>query len=95
MNRIATTWNEALPKPTGAFTPDEALVLVAEYTRCPADLSCPLCGPDTIRVLAFIELHVKPGGWATLADPADPAYAAALYCHGCARAIGIIVNSQN
>lgn len=91
MNRIAKYLNGdgALPQPKGPFTDAEALELLMAYRKDPSNVPCPLCGPNVIEVLAFIEPEIDPNGFASVTDP-EGEYAAALYCHQCQRAIGIL-----
>jgi hypothetical protein len=88
MNRIPND-SDAIPQPKGPFTDAEALELLLAYRRDPSAVPCPLCGPDTIEVLAFIEPTIDPNGFASVTLP-EGEYAAALYCHACQRAIGIL-----
>lgn len=88
MNRIGETGN-ALPQPKGPFSDAEALELLLAYRKDPSNLPCPLCGPGTIEILAFIEPQIDPEGFASVTNP-EGEYAAALYCHSCLRAIGIL-----
>ncbi len=92
MNRIVDTGG-TLPQPEGPFTDAEALALLLAYRRDPSNLVCPLCGPGTIEVLAFIEPEIDPNGFASVTDP-EGEYAAALYCHTCHRAIGILTGAS-
>ena len=70
----------------------DALQLLLDYRKNPADLKCPSCGPDNMEVLAFIEPEIDPQGFAALTIP-EGQYAAALYCHRCERAIGILAGA--
>ena len=88
MNRIAEL-TSTLPQPQGPFSDAEALELLLAYRRDPSSVPCPRCGPNTIAVLAFIEPEIDPNGFASVTDP-EGEYAAALYCHQCQRAIGIL-----
>ncbi len=81
-----------LPTPSGPFTDTEALELLMAYRKDPSDLPCPKCGPDQIEILAFIEPVIDPNGFATVKDPVEQ-YAAAVYCHGCNRAVGILADA--
>lgn len=93
MNRIAHLMTGAeLPQPIGPFTETEALELLMAYRRDPSNVPCPTCGPTTIEVLAFIEPEIDPNGFAAMTDP-EGEYAAALYCHTCERAIGILAGA--
>jgi hypothetical protein len=78
-----------LPKPEGPFTDAEAVVLLMAYRKCPGDLACPKCGPGTVEVLSFIEPAIDAQGYATVKWP-EGEYAAAVMCHGCKRAIGLL-----
>lgn len=78
-----------LPQPEGPFSNEEALDLLLSYTKDPSDVPCPTCGPGTIEILAFIEPEIDPNGYANVTDPVGD-YAAALYCHICKKAIGIL-----
>jgi len=89
MNRIFGA--PRLPEPVGRFTDAEALELLLAYRRDPSDVPCPRCGPGTIEVLGFVEPVADEDGYAALTAP-EGEYAAALYCHGCRRAIGIVAN---
>jgi hypothetical protein len=90
MNRIAAALNEhSLPQPKGPFADAEALELLLAYRRDPSNVPCPTCGPNTIEVLAFIEPEIDSNGFASVTDP-EGEYAAALYCHQCQRAIGVL-----
>jgi hypothetical protein len=90
MNRIAAALSgSTLPQPKGPFADAEALELLLAYRRDPSNVPCPTCGPDTIEVLAFIEPDIDPNGFASVTDP-EGEYAAALYCHRCQRAIGVL-----
>lgn len=80
-----------LPTPKSAFTDCEALDLLAQYRRDPSSLTCPRCEErGAMEVLAFIEPEVDEDGLATMCSP-EGKYAAAVYCHGCGSAIGILV----
>jgi hypothetical protein len=92
MNRIAKELAEALPQPKGPFTDAEALELLMAYRKDPSNVPCPLCGPDNIEVLAFIEPEIDPNGFASVTHP-EGEYAAALYCHKCYRAVGILAGT--
>jgi hypothetical protein len=92
MNRITGTTGGELPQPKGPFTDAEALELLMAYRKDPSSVPCPRCGPDTIEVLAFIEPEIDPNGYASVTDP-EGDYAAALYCHDCQRAIGILAGA--
>jgi hypothetical protein len=90
MNRIAAALSgPVLPHPEGPFGDAEALELLLAYRRDPSNVPCPTCGPETIEVLAFIEPEIDSNGFASVTDPAGQ-YAAALYCHKCHRAIGVL-----
>lgn len=93
MNRIANLITEAeLPQPMAPFNDSEALELLLAYRRDPSSVPCPTCGPETIEVLAFIEPEIDPNGFASMTEP-EGEYAAALYCHTCERAIGILAGA--
>jgi hypothetical protein len=92
MNRIARS-EGALPQPRGPFSDAEALELLLAYRRDPSNLACPRCGPATIEVLAFIEPEIDADGFASVTVP-EGEYAAALYCHVCQRAIGILAGAS-
>ncbi|MDR0787178.1 MAG: hypothetical protein LBG44_04870 [Gemmatimonadota bacterium] len=81
-----------MPQPTGPFSDTEALQLLMAYRKDPSDVPCPTCGPEMIEVLAFIEPEIDPDGFASVTDP-EGDYAAALYCHHCERAIGILAGA--
>lgn len=81
-----------IPQPKGPFSDSEALELLLAYRRDPSNVPCPLCGPDTIEVLAFIEPEIDPAGFASVTDP-EGEYAAALYCHSCHRAVGVLAGA--
>src|SRR5215218_3544454 len=91
-NRVAKQLSESLPQPKGPFTDAEALELLMAYRKDPSDVPCPLCGPDTVEVLAFIEPQIDPNGFASVTEP-EGEYAAALYCHKCYRAVGILAGA--
>ncbi len=93
MNRIADMVG-SLPQPQGPFSDAEALELLLAYRRDPSNVPCPLCGPDTVEVLAFIEPEIDPNGFAAVTYP-EGEYAAALYCHTCHRAIGIMAGAAH
>jgi hypothetical protein len=76
-------------KSKGPFSDREALDLLMSYRSNPAMVPCPLCGPNCMEVLAFIKPRIDPSGRASVTEP-EGEYAAALYCHKCQRAIGII-----
>lgn len=86
-NRVAHLC-EGLPTPTGPFSDADALVLLYAYRKDPSNVPCPSCGPDTVKVLAFIHPDISPGGYATAVQP-EGEYVAALYCRKCGRAVGI------
>lgn len=93
MNRIADLMGpDGLPQPKGSFTDSEALELLMAYRKDPSSVPCPVCGPDVIEVLAFIEPEIDPNGFASVTAP-EGDYAAALYCHRCERAIGILAGA--
>jgi hypothetical protein len=93
MNRIAHLSTGAeLPQPSGPFGDAEALELLMAYRKDPSNVPCPTCGPETIEVLAFIEPEIDPNGFASMTEP-EGEYAAALYCHHCQRAIGILAGA--
>lgn len=77
------------------FTNEEAAELYVQYQKDPGNLHCPggcvrVDGKNgsTVEVLAFIDPEVDSDGLASLVQP-EGEYAAAIYCHGCQRAIGI------
>lgn len=92
MNRIIREIAEALPQPKGPFSDAEALELLMAYRKDPANVPCPLCGPEQIEILAFIEPEIDPNGFASVTEP-EGEYAAALYCHSCCRAVGILAGA--
>jgi hypothetical protein len=92
MNRIAHLTGAGLPQPSGPFADSEALELLVAYRKDPSDVPCPTCGPDTMEVLAFIEPEIDAEGFASMTQP-EGDYAAALYCHRCERAIGILAGA--
>lgn len=93
MNRIAHLLEATeLPKPAGPFSDTEALELLMAYRKDPSDVPCPTCGPGSIEVLAFIEPEIDSNGFASMTEP-EGNYAAALYCHECERAIGILAGA--
>lgn len=92
MNRIIREIAEALPQPKGPFSDAEALELLMAYRKDPSNVPCPLCGPDQVEVLAFIEPEIDPNGFASVTEP-EGEYAAALYCHSCSRAVGILAGA--
>lgn len=91
MNRVAARLfnGEPLPQPEGHFSDAEALEMLFQYRKCPGNLTCPLCGPETVEVLSFIEPAIDPSGFATVTWP-EGEYAAAVFCHGCKRAVGLL-----
>lgn len=91
MNRIRES-GDPLPQPKGPFSDAEALELLLAYRKDPSNVPCPRCGPDQIEVLAFIEPEIDPNGFASMTDP-EGEYAAALYCHTCERAVGILAGA--
>ena len=93
MNRIRNLIEGTLPQPKGPFTDAEALELLMAYRKDPSNVPCPRCGPDTIEVLAFNEPEIDSNGFAWVTDP-EGEYAAALYCHTCKRAIGILAGAM-
>ena len=93
MNRIMHLLEGSeLPQPSGPFTDSEALELLMAYRKDPSNVPCPTCGPEVIEVLAFIEPEIDPNGFASMTEP-EGDYAAALYCHRCERAIGILAGA--
>lgn len=92
MNRIANVSGKVLPQPKGPFSDAEALELMIAYRKDPSNVPCPQCGPEMIEVLAFIEPEIDPSGFASVTVP-EGDYAAALYCHCCERAIGILAGT--
>jgi predicted RNA-binding Zn-ribbon protein involved in translation (DUF1610 family) len=93
MNRIAHLLGGAeMPQPSGPFSDPEALQLLMAYRKDPSNIPCPNCGPETIEVLAFIEPEIDSDGFASITDP-EGDYAAALYCHSCEKAIGILAGA--
>jgi hypothetical protein len=86
MNRIEHFLDQD-PEPHGSFSDDEAVRLLLSYCYDPSNVQCPLCGPGTMQVLAFIEPKVEDG-MATVRAPRGD-YAAVLYCGDCKRTIGI------
>jgi hypothetical protein len=93
MNRIAHLMTgPALPQPSGPFSDSEALELLLAYRKDPSNVPCPTCGPEKIEVLAFIEPEIDPNGFASMTEPRGD-YAAALYCHECEKAIGILAGA--
>lgn len=92
MNRIREA-GEALPQPKGPFSDAESLELLLAYRKDPSNVPCPRCGPDNIEVLAFIEPEIDPNGFASVTEPLGE-YAAALYCHSCERAVGILTSAS-
>ena len=93
MNRIAHLLKGGgLPQPSGPFSDSEALELLMSYRKDPSSVPCPVCGPNLIEVLAFIEPEIDPNGFASMTEP-EGDYAAALYCHECERAIGILAGA--
>lgn len=91
MNRIEKLLQDTFPpQPRGPFGDAEALELLLAYRKDPSDVPCPRCGPDNIEVLAFIEPEIDKNGFAEISEP-EGVYAAALYCHTCHHAIGILV----
>jgi hypothetical protein len=77
------------PRPSGPFSDGEAMMMLGYYRADPSNVPCPKCGPETIEVLAFIEPVIDDQGFANVKDP-EGDYAAALYCHKCKRAVGIL-----
>ena len=80
------------PGSASEFDMEEGLALALSYLEDPSDVPCPRCGPEHIEVLAFIEPEIDPNGFASVTDP-EGEYAAALYCHNCQRAIGILAGA--
>lgn len=94
MNRIAHLgMHRTLPRPSGEFTTGEAHELLVAYRKDPSDVSCPRCGPESIEVLAFVEIQVDPDGRTAVTAP-EGDYAATLFCHRCRRGIGVRVGAQ-
>lgn len=91
MNRIRESG--AIPQPKGPFSDAESLELLLAYRRDPSNVPCPSCGPENIEVLAFIEPEIDASGFASVTDP-EGEYAAALYCHSCKRAVGILASAS-
>lgn len=92
MNRIIREEGDPLPQPKGPFSDAEALELLMAYRKDPSSVPCPLCGPEQIEVLAFIQPEIDASGYASVTDP-EGEYAAALYCHSCGRAVGILAGA--
>lgn len=95
MNRIAHFWTDHdIPEPAGSFSDAEAFELLISYRNDPSSVPCPTCGQGSIEVVAFIEPQVDEEGFASITTP-EGDYAAALHCHTCHRAIGILATSPH
>lgn len=99
-NRVFPQGVLELVGPRQPFCDADALQLLQQYRRDPSALWCPQCQSapalaaerSTVQVIAFIEPEIDPDGFASVTEPVGN-YAAAVYCHGCKRAIGILAGA--
>ena len=101
MNRIAKELAEKLPY-RGPFTDAEVSEMLMAYSKNPGHVPCPVCDGNwrcipedrntSIEVLNFIEPEIDSNGLASVTRP-EGEYAAAVQCHKCYRAIGILAGT--
>ncbi len=66
----------------------DGMELALSYLEDPGDIACPICGPGSVEVMAYLESgHMRSGILAPAAPEGD--YTVVLYCHGCARAAAL------
>jgi hypothetical protein len=94
-NRLKDRIPPELPSisPSGPFSDKEAYELLQSYKKDPASLTCPLCGPEKMIILAFISPNIASDGFAEVKQP-DGTYAVAVYCTSCRRAIGLMAGAE-
>ncbi|MEJ2502471.1 MAG: hypothetical protein P8177_04005 [Gemmatimonadota bacterium] len=73
---------------TGEFSSSEGLTLALNYLQDPSSVPCPMCGPGTMEVVAYVDATGIREGVVRATGP-DGDYTVVLYCHGCRRAAAL------
>lgn len=76
------------------FSNAEGLSLALNYLSDPADVPCPMCGPGTIEVVAYLDAGGISEGVVRAASP-EGDYTVVLYCHDCKRAAALDLSPDN
>lgn len=76
--------NQNMPE----FSSAEGLTLALDYLNDPSDVPCPTCGPDTMEVVAYLDVDGIQQGVVRPSDP-EGEYTVVLYCHQCKRAAAL------
>jgi hypothetical protein len=72
----------------------EGLALALHYLNDPSDVPCPTCGPETMEVVAYLDVNGIQEGVVRPSDP-DGDYTVVLYCHECRRAAALDLSPQS
>lgn len=70
------------------FDNAEGLSLALNYLNDPSDVPCPTCGPETMEVVAYLDVDGIQAGEVRPSEP-DGQYTVVLYCHACKRAAAL------
>lgn len=70
------------------FDTKEGLALALSYLEDPSAVPCPLCGPGSMEVVAYLDARSMEGGKAVPTRP-EGDYTVVLYCHTCGRAAAL------
>lgn len=76
--------NQNMPE----FSNTEGLSLALNYLNDPSDVPCPICGPDTMEVVAYLDADGIQDGVVRPSEP-EGEYTVVLYCHDCKRAAAL------
>jgi hypothetical protein len=75
------------------FSSAEGLALALSYLNDPSDVPCPICGPGTMEVVAYLDAGGMQHGMVRPSDP-EGDYTVVLYCHDCKRAAALDLSRE-
>jgi hypothetical protein len=75
------------------FSSAEGLALALHYLSDPSDVPCPSCGPETMEVVAYLDVGGMQEGVVRASDP-EGEYTVVLYCHECRRAAALDLSPE-
>lgn len=76
------------------FSSAEGLALALNYLNDPSDVPCPNCGPETMEVVAYLDVDGMQKGVVRASDP-EGEYTVVLYCHECRRAAALDLSPES
>lgn len=94
MNRITHLFEDETPSDYGLeYKFEHNGCLYDQYLEDPANLVCPICGPDCMSVISFFDPETYANNEAFMVEPVGT-YAVVLHCHKCKRSVGLVLHDS-